>query len=190
MTKAKRETNYWTDTAIYKLPPRDDVAKDADGVPVDHVVPHPLRHRFGVRFRGGKPVSYVQVYVHGGRERKRTIGKVKRITLTDALKLADKDAGLKASGKDPAIEHAKQKAGRDVRFKDGIEDHLAVLRSKKRAAAYVDDIERTLNRCKDLHGMSVRDLQYERSLISKELDKINDDHGVHARDRARAHLSG
>lgn len=143
---------------------------------------------FGIRLRaGGKRVWIVQ-YRAQGRQRRETLGDVRRIDLKAARTSAKKRFAEVTLGGDPQKDKIDAKARAAVTVGPLTERYLALKKPIVRANTYVADHRYLTNYWKPLHGLSVD--RVDRRLVAARLGEIVDEHGVTAAARARQSLSG
>jgi integrase len=190
--------NFWTDANISKLPP----AAGKEGK--DHVVWHPEKPRFGVRFpQGVRGTSYVLQWTIGGKEGKRKICKVGAMPLKEAMLIADQDAiTLHRDKLNPTIERKKLEVLHNDTFEAFVDRFLADQRRRGTSESWIERQTEYLQGRQlkngswreaefvDLHKMPVK--MIDRSIVAAQLNKLLDryeDGGEIAMTRARATLS-
>jgi len=145
---------------------------------------------FGIRLRGMSRVFIVQ-YRHGLRQRRESLGDVRKIKLDDARKIARQRFASIELGVDPAAEKAKARRAQAAtsalalgRVADrylAAKSHLMSARTNRAARRYFE------THWKPLRLRSLDTIQ--RADIAARLQELIRDHGLMAASRARAHLS-
>jgi integrase len=164
--------------AALALPPgRSDLIQFDDDLP-----------GFGVRVRaGGKRVWIVQ-YRAGGRQRRETLGDVRRIDLKAARVAAKKRFAEVMLGGDPQRDKAEAKARAAVTVGPLVQRYLKAKEPLVRANTYVADHRYLAVYWKPLHGLAVD--KVDRRCVAARLSEILTEHGITAAARARQSLSG
>jgi len=167
----------------------------------DHIVFHPELDRFGIRFRGGKAVSYIMLFRIGGRENRHTIGKVKALSLTQARKLYEQKRGALAQPVpvDPNVERKQNDAVHSELFDSYVDRFLANQEANGISAKWIQAQTLHLKGYTDAFGRwrpayfkafhKTPVLLVTRKMVQFELDGIKEEHGHIAMSRARATLS-
>lgn len=142
---------------------------------------------FGIRLRaGGKRVWIVQ-YRTDGRQRRETLGDVRRVDLKAARAFAKKRLAEATLGGDPQRDKAEARARAAVTIGPLVERYLKLKKPIVRANTYVADHRYMTGYWKPLHRLPVD--QVSRRLVAARLGEIVSDHGVTAAARARQSLS-
>jgi integrase len=143
---------------------------------------------FGIRLRaGGKRVWIVQYRAHE-RQRRETLGDVRKIDLKAARTAAKKRFAEVALGGDPQKDKAEAKARAAVTVGPLVDRYLAVKKPVVRANTHVANHRYLTNYWKSLHRLQVDAV--DRRLVAARLGEIVTEHGTTAAARARQSLSG
>lgn len=158
-------------------------AGKADHVETDEAMPG-----FGVRFRNGGAGVYFIQYKIGRTHGRLSLGKVSKVTLSDAQAAARRHFAVVADKINPSVERAKAVDKVSDTIEPLIDDFVGYLRRNGRADTYLAEVERSLRRYfSPLHRFSAADIN--RPMVAKLLATIRTDRGPIAADRSRAHLS-
>jgi len=142
---------------------------------------------FGVRLRtGGKRVWIVQYRAHG-RQRRETLGDLRKIDLKAARAAAQKRFHEIALGGDPQGAKAEAKARAAVTMGPLADQYLEVKKPKVRANTYVADHRYLKTYWKPLRALAVNSIT--RRHVAARLAEIAATHGATAAARARQSLS-
>jgi integrase len=143
---------------------------------------------FGVRIRAGGKRVWVCQYRTSGRQRRESLGDVRRVDLKTARKAAQKRFAEVLLGGDPqaAKEEARERATR--RIGPLVERFLVQQKTSRRANTYVANQRYLSNYWRPLHSTAVDSVT--RRIVAARLSEILTEHGVTAAARARGSLSG
>jgi integrase len=142
---------------------------------------------FGIRLReGGKRVWIVQ-YRTQGRQRRETLGDVRRVDLKAARASAKKRFAEVTLGGDPQKDKAEAKVRAAVTVGPLTERYLALKKPKFRPNTYVAAHRYLTSYWKPLHSLPVD--RIDRRLVAARLAEIVAERGVTAAARARQSLS-
>jgi integrase len=156
----------------------------------DHIEWDPELPGFGIRLRPGKS-SYVVQYRVGTRQRRESLGDIRKTDLDQARKNARIRFAQVELGIDPAAErdklHASQKAD-ELTFKALAEDYLKAKKGTQRVSTH-NAAQRYLTEkpCLSLHRKPVHTI--DRAAVATLLRDIVKNHGRTAAARARSNLS-
>lgn len=143
---------------------------------------------FGIRLRaGGKRVWIVQ-YRAGGRQRRETLGDVRKVDLRAARAVAKKRFAEVMLGGDPQKDKAEARVRAAVTVGPLTDRYLARKKPLVRANTYIADYRYLAGYWKPLHGLAVD--KVDRRRVASRLSEILTEHGVTAATRARQSLSG
>jgi integrase len=142
---------------------------------------------FGIRVQNGGSKTYVAQYKIGTRQRRISLGKVDKVSLTHAQREAKSIFESVAKKIDPATERAKAVAEAGQTFDPIIDRYLEKVKDE-RASSYYDANKMYLQRhFKALHKMPLASI--DRATVGRELHAITKAKGPTAANRARAALS-
>jgi len=142
---------------------------------------------FGIRLRaGGKRVWIVQYRVNG-KQRRESLGDVRRIDLNVARAVAKKKFAEVVLGGDPVAEKAAAKARATVTFGPLADQYLALKKPKIRKNTYIADYRYLTTYWKSLRSSSIEAIT--RRTVAARLNQIVSEHGATAAARARQSLS-
>lgn len=160
----------------------------------DHIAWDPDLPGFGVRLRPGK-ASYVVQYRVGAKQRRKSLGDVRKVTVEDARGIARKRFAQIELGIDPDAEEAKRRTDQEAdsrTFEKMVELYLAAQEARLeqgtlRRNTYIAE-ERYLRRhCTPLQGKPVSKVSFED--IASLIRKLIAAHGATSAARARGALS-
>jgi integrase len=143
---------------------------------------------FGVRVRAGGSRTFVLQYKQGAKHRRMVLGSVSALDLGKARDSAKDLLAKVRLGRDPAGERLAQRAKMAETFGAFLPRHLAYQRTRLKPRSF-EEVERHLSvHAKALHSRSVDSI--DRRTIAILLQKIAEERGPSAANRARAGLSG
>ncbi|EGP07529.1 phage integrase [Bradyrhizobiaceae bacterium SG-6C] len=155
----------------------------------DHISWDPELPGFGVRLRPGR-ASYIAQYRIGIEQRRRSIGDVRKLSLSDARKIARTRFAQAQLGIDPDAEDEKRRIEQaaDARtFEKMVELYLEVQKDRVRPNTYIAE-ERYLRRhCESLKRKPVSKITFED--VASLLRTLIKNHGATSSARARGALS-
>ena len=129
-------------------------AGKADHEEIDESLP-----AFGVRFRNGGSGTYFIKYKIGGKHGRLSLGKVSKVTLTDAQAAARRHFAVIADKINPSVERAKAVDKVSDTIEPLIDDFVGYLRRNGRADTYLAEVERSLRRYfSPLHRFNAADI--------------------------------
>ncbi|UPJ69893.1 site-specific integrase [Bradyrhizobium sp. 187] len=174
------KANRWTDTSVRKLAVP---AGKADFIHWDPELPS-----FGVRLRGGRS-SFVVQYRIGRKQRRESLGDVRKLELKDAREIARKRFAQVELHIDPVADRkrlqAEQAADADT-FLKAAEEYLEARVSKMRPNTYIAAKRYLLDHCRPLHKRAVTKVMFED--VAGLLRDLVRDHGPTSAARARGTL--
>jgi hypothetical protein len=139
---------------------------------------------FGIRVQKGGRKSYVAQYKIGTRQRRLSLGKVGKVTLTAAQKEAKSIFESVAKKIDPATERAKAVVESGKTFSPAIDGFLAKLKAERAESYYAATKKYLEEHFKALHKLPLASI--DRAMASKELKTINEKRGPVSMNRARS----
>jgi integrase len=143
---------------------------------------------FGVRLRaGGKRVWVVQYRV-GAKQRRVTLGDVKKLDPDRARAAARERLAEVTLGRDPQAEKVSERAKAAVTLGAVVETYLAGKRAMLRPKSFQETDRYLRKSWKSLHGIPIH--RIERRTVAARMAEISADNGPAAATRARAALSG
>ena len=142
---------------------------------------------FGVRLRkGGKAVWVIQ-YRMGARQRRESLGDIRKIELDAARKIARRKFAEVTLGGDPLADKAKARLRDKLTLKVIAERYLAFKKPALRASTYNADRRYLMQHWAPLHGRPMHLIK--RRDVAVRLGEIIEQHGSTAAARARGALS-
>jgi integrase len=153
----------------------------------DHVEFDDKLAGFGVRIREGGSKTWIVQYRTACGQRRKTIGKVSLIDADKARELAERDLASVTLGADPQAEKAEQRAREAQTFGSFVASFLAVQKRRQRPRSYVQVEAHLLKHWAPFHERSIHAIK--KADVAAQLNKIEDERGPIARNRARTNLS-
>jgi integrase len=153
----------------------------------DHVEFDDRLAGFGVRVREGGSKTWIVQYRTASGQRRKTLGKVSLIDADKARELAERDLASVTLGADPQAEKAEQRAKEAQTFGSFVASFLSVQKRRQRPRSYVQVEAHLLKHWAPLHDRSIHAIK--KADVAAQLNKIEDDRGPIARNRARTNLS-
>lgn len=142
---------------------------------------------FGIRLRAGGKRVWVCQYRALGRQRRETLGDVRKVDLKAARAAAQRRFAEVTLGGDPQAEKALAKERAALRVGPIVDKYLERQKGRVRPNTYVADYRYLKTYWRNLHGLSM-DAVSRRSVASR-LSEILTEHGVTAAARARGSLN-
>lgn len=139
---------------------------------------------FGIRVQNGGRKSYVAQYKIGTRQRRLSLGKVEKVTLSAAQKEAKSIFESVAKKVDPATERAKAVAEAGKTFNPAIDGFLAKLKNERSDSYYAATKKYLEEHFKALHKLPLTSI--DRAMAATELNTIKEERGPIAMNRARS----
>ena len=147
---------------------------------------------FGVRVRRLSTRYCVQYRVAGNKQRRESLGDIRRISIPDARKIARQKFAQVELGQDPAAARAQAKAEADAqKLKLGAvaDRYLAIKKGMLRPTSYAA-AERYLRvHWKGLRGLPISKIERDRAAVAAILQELTVAHGRVSAARARSALS-
>ena len=174
------KANTWTDASVRKL------AAPADKS--DYIHWDPGLPSFGVRLRGSR-ASYVVQYRIGRKQRRESLGDIRKLKLEDAREIARKCFAKVELHIDPIAERKKleaEQAAAAETFRKAADEYLEARASKLRPNTYIAAKRYLLDHCAPLHKKGVSTVTFEE--IAGLLRDLVRDHGPTSAARARSTL--
>jgi integrase len=170
----------WTDSTIASL--------ELPSGKVDHIEWDPDMPGFGVRARGGRK-SYILQYRVGSRQRRDTLGDIRKLKLADARRVAKQTFARVALGEDPAATKAlaKETAAAKLTFGSLANRYLTSKEGELRPRTIGAASLHLRSYWKPLHNLPVDSI--ERATVAGILQDLIARNGRIAAARARSNLS-
>ncbi|WP_018320234.1 site-specific integrase [Bradyrhizobium sp. WSM2793] len=172
--------NKWTDASVRKLVAP---ASKPDFIHWDPELPS-----FGVRLRGGRS-SFVVQYRIGRKQRRESLGDVRKLELKDAREIARKRFAQVELHIDPVADRERleaEQAAEANTFLKAAEEYLDARVSKMRPNTYIAAKRYLLDHCRPLHKKGVTKVTFEE--VAGLLRDLVRDHGPTSAARARGTL--
>jgi integrase len=142
---------------------------------------------FGIRVQNGGSKSYVAQYKIGTKQRRLSLGKVDKVSLSSAQKEAKSIFELVAKKIDPASLRAKATVEAGQTFNPVIDQYLEKLNDERSRAYHAANKLYLGSHFKALHKMTLASI--DRATVARELQGIKKVKGPIAMNRARSGLS-
>jgi integrase len=142
---------------------------------------------FGLRLREGGKKTWIAQYRFGKQQRRVTIGTTATLSLDSARAEAAKILSAVTLGTDPQVAKFTAREAAATTFRSVVQDYLQHTEPKHREA-YHADVKRYLEE----HWSALASLPLDkitRPTVATHLDRITNERGAFAADRARANLS-
>src|SRR5262249_429662 len=139
---------------------------------------------FGIRLRSGGKRTWIAQYKFGGKQRRITLGDVRKLDADKARAVAKDRLAQVTLGGDPQADKARARAKAAVPLGTVVETYLTTKQSVLRPKSF-DETERYLRKYwRPLHGLPIHGIA--RDAVAARLTKIKANHGPIAANRARA----
>jgi integrase len=153
----------------------------------DHIVFDRDLPGFGLRLRAGGGRTWILQYRTGHRQRRETLGDVRKLDADMARKEAKRRLAKVELGHDPQAERIEAKARAKFTLASVAKSYLGARKEALRASSYAATARYLERHWSPLHGMPVDKI--ERRHVASRLTEISTEYGSTAAARARAALS-